>query len=131
MWGFDVIQRDGVGGGEDVTAVTRFLLHGITYNVPHTAVSLAGSRNNSACPGTEKCGGDDVGGWLGGGADTEEVSFYRCVTKELATRKGQDISWLAGGIRGDVCAAGFNLLMRKIYPSCLRWGEFRDARGVA
>lgn len=24
----------------------------------------------------------------------------------------------------------FNLLMRKIYPGCLWWGEFRDEHGV-
>lgn len=52
---------DGVGGREDVTAVILFLFHGITYNIPHTAVSLAGSRNKSACPGMEKCGGGDGG----------------------------------------------------------------------
>lgn len=36
---------DGVGGGEDVAAAILFLFHGITYNMPHTAMSLAGNRN--------------------------------------------------------------------------------------
>lgn len=61
MWAFDVIQCDGVGGGEDVTVAIQFLFHSITYNTPHTAMSLAGNRNKSACPGTEKCGGGDGG----------------------------------------------------------------------
>lgn len=88
MWGFDVIQRDGVRGGADVTAAIRFLLHSITYNVPHAAVSLAGNRNKSACPGTEKCGGDG-GAWLVG-EQALETSHFRnnCVTKELAPTKG-------------------------------------------
>jgi len=64
VWGVDVTQRAGVGGGEDVTVAIQFLLHGITRNIPHTAVSLAGDRNESACPGTGKCGGDVGEGWL-------------------------------------------------------------------
>lgn len=40
------------------------------------------------------------------------------------------MNWFAGGIRGDMCVAAFNLLMRKIYPSCLWWGEFRDKHDV-
>lgn len=88
MWGFDVIQCDGIGGGENVIATILFLLHAIIYNIPHTAVSLAGSRNKSVCPGTDKCGGGVGGGTAGGRAGVEDVSFYRCVTKEVVLRKG-------------------------------------------
>lgn len=67
----------------------------------------------------------------GGKPGIEEVSFYECVSEELVPGRGQGISWLARGIRGDVCATGFNLLMRIISPSCLWWGELRDKNGVA
>lgn len=53
MWWFDVIQCDGIGGGEDATVVIQFLLPGITYNVPHTAMGLAGNSNKSACAGAD------------------------------------------------------------------------------
>lgn len=100
-----------------------------TYHT-HTTGSLAGSWKESDCPGTGKCGGGDGGRVSGGRAGTEDVLFYKCGTKLLVPRKGGAISWLAGGIRGDVCVAAFNLLMRKIYPSCLWWGEFRDKHDI-
>lgn len=62
----------------------------------------------------------------GGRAGVEDVSFHKCVTKGRVRRKGRDVSWLAGRLGGDVCATGLNLLMRKIYPSCLWWGKARD-----
>lgn len=40
------------------------------------------------------------------------------------------MSWFAGGIRRDMFVAAFNLLMRKTYPSCLWWGEFRDKHDI-
>lgn len=56
-----------------MTVVIQFLLPGITYNVPHTATDLAWNRNKSACPGTERCGGD--GGMAGGRAGVGNISF--------------------------------------------------------